>query len=755
MTTHNTGNPLGSAAAKDLFDNAQNMDFALNDITQAIWTDRRGKKRKTWYAFELESTVAISQFKSDAHDAIVSFGLITLKSFQAGAPLPGNKLTLANQALQNETDGEYYRWDGVLPKAVPPGSTPESTGGVGISAWVSVGDAALRQDLEVVDNKLRMFLCDFPFIPSNRNIDIGTEDPDINAVGSGSITAYGITFKPDLLSYNPAKENVIYTPGTYLRTKTGEPYPTRENPLHVGQCYRFVLSQGSELNDDSKVINHITVVGNTIGCAPIDWQFVDAFGTNALMYAGRVQRTTAIGSESMAWFGAPDQQSLIDNCHDFWRKPASNPYLPGEAGWNAVDLETNFPGIGSRLAAFTSYATTSDEAGYCASLGRDALNHIVTGIRNTASGYGALQHFFAGSYNVAFGSLSLNSCVFGEANTAIGDQAGRLANDSFNNCFFGYGAGRTIRGATGSVFIGDRAADNVLTGTKAVVIGAQAGQDHPATLDNKLIISTAPSTGTKPLISGDFLATNAGINILPEKIRAHWHVRDTDSGSVLPPPIGILVEGGSSAAITLETRNTGFNQIRFADPESSSSGFLEYAHTSNTLTFGVNNASVMRIESDSTVRPWTDAVQSFGRAAYRWSVGFFASGTATTSDRNYKEQETDITIIEKRVATKCKSLLKKYKYKDAVLQKGNEAKWHFGLIAQDLVSAFTDEGLDPESYGVVILSSWSETPEEIRPEVTDETGAVIDEGYIIPAKPAGVAYSIRYEELLCFIISSL
>ncbi|CNH64943.1 Uncharacterised protein [Yersinia intermedia] len=147
MTTYNTGNPLGSAAAKDLFDNAQNMDFALNDITQAIWTDRRGKKRKTWHAFELESTAAISQFKSDAHDAIVSFGLITLKSFQAGAPLPGNILTLANQALQNETDGEYYRWDGVLPKAVPPGSTPESTGGVGINAWISVGDAALRSNL--------------------------------------------------------------------------------------------------------------------------------------------------------------------------------------------------------------------------------------------------------------------------------------------------------------------------------------------------------------------------------------------------------------------------------------------------------------------------------------------------------------------------------------------------------------------------------------------------------------------------------
>lgn len=44
-------------------------------------------------------------------------------------------------------DGKY-RWDGVLPKEVPAGSTPETAGGVGPSAWVSVGDASLRGDLK-------------------------------------------------------------------------------------------------------------------------------------------------------------------------------------------------------------------------------------------------------------------------------------------------------------------------------------------------------------------------------------------------------------------------------------------------------------------------------------------------------------------------------------------------------------------------------------------------------------------------------
>lgn len=69
-------------------------------------------------------------------------GYITLDSFE-----DGNNLTLPNQVLRYEATGEYYRWDGELPKSVAPGSTPETSGGIGPGAWLSVGDASLRTDL--------------------------------------------------------------------------------------------------------------------------------------------------------------------------------------------------------------------------------------------------------------------------------------------------------------------------------------------------------------------------------------------------------------------------------------------------------------------------------------------------------------------------------------------------------------------------------------------------------------------------------
>lgn len=72
-------------------------------------------------------------------------GYITRRSFEKGF-----NVTTWNEVLLWEDDGEYYRWDGTLPKNVPAGSTPESSGGIGLGAWVSVGDASLRSQIASV-----------------------------------------------------------------------------------------------------------------------------------------------------------------------------------------------------------------------------------------------------------------------------------------------------------------------------------------------------------------------------------------------------------------------------------------------------------------------------------------------------------------------------------------------------------------------------------------------------------------------------
>lgn len=131
MTTYNTGNPIGSTAAKDFYDNVENYDVALNSTTQDVWTDRLGQQRRTWNG--LEGMVS---------DAAGAYGYIILNgySFQTGATVNLNELLL------DEDSGEYFKWTGAFPVGglvVPAGSTPVGSEGPG--EWKSVGDASARQ----------------------------------------------------------------------------------------------------------------------------------------------------------------------------------------------------------------------------------------------------------------------------------------------------------------------------------------------------------------------------------------------------------------------------------------------------------------------------------------------------------------------------------------------------------------------------------------------------------------------------------
>ena len=130
-----TQKPVPSPDIRDHVFGGSKVDEFVTSL-QREYEDRFGKRHYT-----------IEGLRWIAQQAIANFGYITLKSFQAGAPLPNNELTLPNQVLQDETDGEYYRWDGTFPKTVPSGSTPATAGGVGLGKWVSVGDASLRANL--------------------------------------------------------------------------------------------------------------------------------------------------------------------------------------------------------------------------------------------------------------------------------------------------------------------------------------------------------------------------------------------------------------------------------------------------------------------------------------------------------------------------------------------------------------------------------------------------------------------------------
>lgn len=59
----------------------------------------------------------------------------------------GGTLTATDQVLLYEADGKGYWWGGAMPKVVPAGSTPVSSGGIGAGAWSPKDSSSLRSTL--------------------------------------------------------------------------------------------------------------------------------------------------------------------------------------------------------------------------------------------------------------------------------------------------------------------------------------------------------------------------------------------------------------------------------------------------------------------------------------------------------------------------------------------------------------------------------------------------------------------------------
>ena len=135
-----SGNAVPSDLAVDLRANSETIDEVVNSAsntatTRETPTDPSGK---TIYTLAGIQDLLVT--------AIKNAGYVTKQDFNTGETLNN-----FNEALLWDTadggDGEYYRWEGALPKVVPAASTPLTTGGIGEGAWIAVGYAALSSAL--------------------------------------------------------------------------------------------------------------------------------------------------------------------------------------------------------------------------------------------------------------------------------------------------------------------------------------------------------------------------------------------------------------------------------------------------------------------------------------------------------------------------------------------------------------------------------------------------------------------------------
>ncbi|RXY03033.1 hypothetical protein DD578_25970, partial [Klebsiella pneumoniae] len=163
MPFYLTRDPVPSADMRNVFDNAQNLDLALNDLTSSLWTDRLGRSRMSWFGLESAFSVKLSDFESrftsqiveqeatfDASQAdkenrfqhfLVSSGYVFLGDYEDG-PF---QFSARNQYIRY--DNQYYRLNAATDVGFTTTGTDATSFANDVSHFVLMDGDTLRQNL--------------------------------------------------------------------------------------------------------------------------------------------------------------------------------------------------------------------------------------------------------------------------------------------------------------------------------------------------------------------------------------------------------------------------------------------------------------------------------------------------------------------------------------------------------------------------------------------------------------------------------
>ena len=237
--------------------------------------------------------------------------------------------------------------------------------------------------------------------------------------------------------------------------------------------------------------------------------------------------------------------------------------------------------------------------------------------------------------------------------------------------------------------------------------------------------------------------------------------------------------GGDGSIVELRKNGSTVGSIGV-----NSNGYLQTLASGDNYRFGDSNSARWSVDA-IRMYPMLDNTYDLGLGSFRIDTLFAANSTINTSDRNEKQDIAELSEAEQRAAVACKGLLRKFRWKDAVSKKGDDARIHFGIIAQDLQAAFEAEGLDASRYAMWCSDTWWEQDVEVpaveavdavyetqTDEEGNETQVLVQEAVeavdaytrtdtfeTAEEAPEGATektrLGVRYSELLAFIISAI
>ena len=237
------------------------------------------------------------------------------------------------------------------------------------------------------------------------------------------------------------------------------------------------------------------------------------------------------------------------------------------------------------------------------------------------------------------------------------------------------------------------------------------------------------------------------------KIRANVFLEDYESGDCAHEICAktgnvskLILSVGATTAFSptrtnnfVLTTNTGGSSVTYNAPRGSSHIFQ---HSGN---------NAYNLESSAF---YSVGQKGLGRSGNLWSAVYAASGSINTSDARNK---TGMAAVSDAVLDAWGDVeWRQFRFKDAVAEKGENARVHAGLVAQDVQAVFSAHGVDATRHGFFCFDQWgeewTETQEEVSAAYVDEDGVEHAPEYRTvrtKTRDAGDAFAIRYPEALC------
>ncbi len=278
------------------------------------------------------------------------------------------------------------------------------------------------------------------------------------------------------------------------------------------------------------------------------------------------------------------------------------------------------------------------------------------------------------------------------------------------------------------------------------------------------------------------LRIDSGGNLLINKTTGDFGV--TTGLEFLAGSDNILYATSDDQVPCIFRRNTSDGTIIMLRKDGTTVGSI----ANNSTNLKVDGVGALELSENGTTRvyvdsggffPFLDNTYDIGSGGLRFDDIFATNGTIQTSDQNEKQQIASLTDAEITAAKAISKLFKTFKWNDAVAAKGDNARTHAGVIAQEVRTALEAEGLDAGNYAFFMSNTWWETQTDVpaveaveaQDAVLDDDGNIVTEA--VEAVEAQDAYTrtdiydtaeeapegatertrlgIRYPELLAFV----